>query len=122
MRTTSRPRSRKPATPPTDGTRLAAELRDIRTRDLGGMSFDLDTHASMQQLRVARAEAAVTIGTDYDADEETDHETYAADLVANLRHWADAHGIDWAEVMRRGEGHYEAEKAEMAAAESERTR
>jgi hypothetical protein len=108
---------------PTDHTQLpralGVELIALRTNCLSGRTFALDTHASMDALRSARAEAAVTIGTDYDYDQETDRQMYGADLVANLRHWADAHGLDWAWMLEQGQGHYDAEVAEARAQKGE---
>jgi hypothetical protein len=62
--------------------------------------------------RVVQAEAAVLIGTDYNGDSEDDRETYGGDLIANLMHWAEAYGIEWAELLRRGDNHYQEERGE----------
>lgn len=38
-----------------------------------------------------------------------DAETTLTDLLCDLHHWADVHGIDWAEATAHGERHYNAE-------------
>ena len=43
--------------------------------------------------------------------EEDGAETQLGDLIANLRHWADVHKVDWDEVIRRSDYHYAAETA-----------
>ena len=41
-----------------------------------------------------------------------DQPYFVSDLLADLRHYCDAHGIDFTECNARGEGHYEAEISE----------
>lgn len=68
--------------------------------------------AEDNNARAERAELALYVGTDYDGEDENDRETYAADLVANLRHLCAREGVDWDEVTRRAEMHYGDERAE----------
>ena len=44
-------------------------------------------------------------------------EEVASDLLCDLHHLADRHGVDWDAVVRRASGHYEAEIIEEAGIE-----
>jgi len=39
----------------------------------------------------------------------TDEEDAVCDLIADLHHWADRHGMNWEDEVKRGDGHYWAE-------------
>ena len=41
----------------------------------------------------------------------TDWESALGDVIADLMHVADKHGIDWANVIRRADNHHTAERA-----------
>ena len=43
------------------------------------------------------------------ADTRTDPEDALCDLLGDLRHWADRHGMVWDDELARGMGHYEEE-------------
>jgi hypothetical protein len=48
----------------------------------------------------------------YRAVTGTDEESVLADLLCDLRHWADKNGQDWDEALARGDFHYESEVLE----------
>ena len=56
----------------------------------------------------ARAERILCAATAVEAynDNKDDPATLVADLLADLRHYCDAHNIDFADCDRRGRDHY----------------
>jgi hypothetical protein len=68
--------------------------------------------SEMNAERAERARSALQVGTDYDGEDENDIETYAADLICNLRHLLDEEGIAFEAVLSRAEMHHTAEVEE----------
>jgi hypothetical protein len=56
----------------------------------------------------ARAERILCAAAAVEAYNENkdEPETIAADMLADLRHYCDAHGLDFADCDRRGQDHY----------------
>jgi hypothetical protein len=53
---------------------------------------------------------ALVVATDWKGDETPEEiETYAGDLIANLKHLCGQKGIDFNDVLERGESHFNAE-------------
>jgi len=61
--------------------------------------------------RAKNAERAVVAYDDvaYDSARAEPQEDTVCDLLCDLRHFCDQHGIDWAETLKRGMWHYECE-------------
>ena len=75
---------------------------------------DTEAHQARACDRVARIEPAYT--DHHDAHGRIGHDSRAyflADVLADLRHYCDAHGLDFAECDARGRGHYLAERADL---------
>jgi hypothetical protein len=62
----------------------------------------------MNDSRAAWAATALEMFMEETGAEECDA---LADLLTDLRHWCDRHGVDYAEQDARAEFHYEAETA-----------
>ena len=59
-----------------------------------------------------RAKWAATAIVAFMTETGTDRQDALADLLADLRHWADRNGVEWRTELRRGMAHYEAETEE----------
>lgn len=90
-------------------TLRASEIRDARDR---ADEYRARTNAEELYSNRRRADMAVlallTV-TDFDAISDTELETYLADLYAHMRHLARLERVNWDEVMRRGDTHFETE-------------
>ncbi len=62
--------------------------------------------------RAGRALRSPYLTLAHDWDPETEQRTALVDLLADLRHWADARGVDWHEALCGAYGHYWAEKSD----------
>lgn len=60
----------------------------------------------MNEQRALSASLAIA---EFQNDTRTDDEDALSDLLCNLRHYADLHGLDWDHEMSRAMVHYEAE-------------
>lgn len=79
----------------------------------GEVAWDSDTDesGSTPRKRAQNAYDALIQFTDFGCDEpETELETYMGDMVANMLHLCRLKGINFDEVVRRGQMHHDVER------------
>lgn len=65
--------------------------------------------ADPDEMNDARADWADVALVAFMAETGTEQEDAICDLVADLRHWCDRHGMDFERELARGNAHYDAE-------------
>lgn len=89
---------------------LTGPLKEFRTRS--------DLPPDPEGMNDRRAEWAGAAVAAFHAATATSEEDVLCDLLADLMHWADRAGFDFARALRRAEDHYAAETSACQAADS----